>query len=134
MDCIPTAQIHKEKLQSLIDEYQIKGLSDTEIDHFNLAWNRLIAWDDAAEGLKLMKQDFLIMPFSNGDYRCLLELSKFNQLPWDGIISADFFNKVKPDPTIYRDAAELLCMQPAEIMMVACHSRDPGQSLWGHFT
>lgn len=81
MACIPTAQIHKEKLLSLIDEYEIKGLTDIEIDHFNLAWNRLSAWDDAVEGLELLKRDFLIMPFSNGDYRCLLDISKFNQLP-----------------------------------------------------
>ena len=124
MDCIPTAQIHKAKLLSLLEEYAITGLSDSEIDHFNLAWNRLAAWDDVAEGLEIMKQDFLIMPFSNGDYRCLLDISKFNNLPWDGIISADFFKKVKPDLSVYGDAAELLCMQPHEIMMVACHAQD----------
>ncbi len=124
MDCIPTAQIHKVKLLSLLEEYAITGLNDAEIDHFNLAWNRLVAWDDVAEGLEMMKQDFLIMPFSNGDYRCLLDISKFNNLPWDGIISADFFKKVKPDLSIYEDAAELLCMQPHEIMMVACHAQD----------
>jgi 2-haloacid dehalogenase len=76
------------------------------------------------EGLTLLKQDFMIMPFSNGDYRCMLDIAKYNGLPWDGIISADFFKKVKPDPTIYTDAAEMLCMGPAEIMMVACHAQD----------
>lgn len=124
MDCIPTADIHKRKLLSLLDEYGINGLSDSEVDHFNLAWNRIKAWDDSVEGLGMLKRNFMILPFSNGDFRCLLDIAKHNGLPWDGIISADFFNKVKPDLSIYGDAAELLCMEPTEIMMVACHAQD----------
>ncbi len=124
MDCIPTAEMHGEKLIELLDEYSITGLTDEQIEHFNLAWNRLDAWSDAVAGLELMKQDFMIMPFSNGDYRCLLDIAKRNALPWDGIISADFFNKVKPQLSIYLDAADLLCLDPSEIMMVACHAKD----------
>lgn len=124
MDCIPTAEIHRRKLIRLLQEYRFEGLSAEEIENFNLAWNRIRAWDDAVEGLSMMKEDFFIMPFSNGDYRCLLDISKRNGLPWDGIISADFFKKVKPDPSIYADAAEMLCMHPSQIMMVACHAQD----------
>jgi 2-haloacid dehalogenase len=124
IDCIPTADIHRNKLLELLDEYKLTGLSAEEVEDFNLAWNRIKAWDDAVEGLTLLKQNFMIMPFSNGDYRCMLDIAKHNGLPWDGIISADFFKKVKPDPTIYTDAAEMLCMQPSEIMMVACHAQD----------
>ena len=54
----------------------------------------------------------------------MLDIGKHNGLPWDGIISADFFKKVKPDITIYGDAAQMLCMEPAQIMMVACHAQD----------
>jgi 2-haloacid dehalogenase len=124
MDCIPTEQIHKVKLLDLLEEYHLTGLSAAQITDFNFAWNRIEAWPDSAEGLTMMKEDFLIMPFSNGDYRCMLDIGKHNGLPWDGIISADFFGKVKPDISIYGDAAEMLCMDPAEIMMVACHAQD----------
>ncbi|USG60665.1 haloacid dehalogenase type II [Sneathiella marina] len=124
MEITPTATIHKTKLLSLLAEYGVSGLTDAQIDHFNLAWNRLDVWSDAVEGLSLLKENYMIMPFSNGDYRCLLDISKRNRLPWDGIISADFFKKVKPDPTIYLDAASLLQLPPAEIMMVACHAQD----------
>lgn len=121
---VPTAEIHKQKLLALLDEYGVGGLSVAEIDDFNLAWNRLDVWPDVPEGLSILKADYLIIPFSNGDFRCLLDISRRNNLPWDGIISADFFKKVKPDPTIYHDAAELLQMPPDQIMMVACHARD----------
>lgn len=124
MDCIPTEQIHKVKLLELLAEYRFTGLTAAEIDHFNLAWNRIQAWPDAAPGLGLMKQDFMIMPLSNGGYRSMLDIAKRNGLPWDGIISAEFFNKVKPEPGVYTGAAEMLCLEPAEIMMVACHAPD----------
>ncbi|MAZ04731.1 MAG: haloacid dehalogenase [Sneathiella sp.] len=121
---IPTETIHMNKLIALLDEYGVTGLSSSEVNHFNRVWNRLDAWGDAREGLLLLKKDFIILPFSNGDMRCLLDISRRNELPWDGIISADFFKKVKPDPTIYDDAAELLQFDPSEIMMVACHAQD----------
>jgi 2-haloacid dehalogenase len=124
MEITPTATIHKTKLLSLLQDYGVVDLTDAQIDHFNLAWNRLDVWSDAVEGLTLLKEDYMIMPFSNGDYRCLLEISKRNGLPWDGIISADFFKKVKPDPTIYLGAAALLQLAPEEVMMVACHAQD----------
>ncbi len=124
MSYISTQEIHRNKLLSLIAEYNVSGLCETEITHFNLAWNRIVAWPDSLEGLQMMKNDFLVMPFSNGDFRCLLDIAKHNNLPWDGIISADFFKKVKPDISIYGDAADMLCLAPEEIMMVACHAQD----------
>ena len=124
VDYISTEQIHRIKLLELLQEYGLEDLSEEDIDHFNLAWNRIEAWPDSVEGLSLMKEDFMIMPLSNGDYRSMLDIAKHNGLPWDGIISAEFFDKVKPDPGVYLGAAEMLCLEPAEIMMVACHAHD----------
>lgn len=123
-EIIPTATIHREKLLSLFKDFGITDVAEEDIEFLNSAWNRLDVWDDVVDGLSQLKQHYLIMPFSNGDYRCLLDIAKRNGLPWDGIISADFFKKVKPDPTIYLDAANLLQLRPEEIMMVACHDHD----------
>ena len=124
MDYIPTEEIHRRKLRLLVEEYGLSGLSDEQFEHFNLAWSRIKAWPDAAEGLTMMKRDFMIMPLSNGEYRPMLDIGKRNGLPWDGIISADFFDSVKPDPVVYKGAAKMLELDPAEIMMVACHAQD----------
>jgi 2-haloacid dehalogenase len=124
MEIKPIEEIHLAKLRLLLEEYKVTGLTEEEIRHFNLAWNRLNLWDDALEGLALLKKDFMILPFSNGDLRCLVDNSKFHNIPWDGIISADFFKKVKPDPTIYQDAADLMLLKPEEILMVAAHDKD----------
>lgn len=124
MEIQPIEVIHMKKLHQLLDEYGITGLMPEEINHMNLAWNRLRIWDDVSDGLNLLKKKFMILPFSNGDLRCLVEISKYNNLPWDGIISADFFKKIKPDVTVYQDAADLLHMNPEEILMVAAHAKD----------
>lgn len=123
-DYIPTDEIHRRKLLDLLQEYGLTCLSPEETEVFNQAWHRIDAWPDAAQGLRMMKADYMIMPLSNGEYRTLLDISKHNDLPWDGIISADFFRSVKPDPRVYQGAADLLELPPSQIMMVACHPRD----------
>jgi len=124
MDYAPTEELHRRKLLALLPEYGLGQLDEEQFEHFNRAWNRITAWPDAAPGLTAMKQDFMIMTLSNGEYRTMLDIAKLNALPWDGIISADFFNSVKPDPAVYRGAAEMLAMEPGEVMMVACHAAD----------
>lgn len=121
---VPTAELHRQKLIALLETYNITGLNAEEIEQFNQLWSRLGVWDDVLEGLHCLKENFMIMPFSNGDYRCLLEIAKRNQLPWDGIISADFFKKVKPDLTLYQDVVQMLQLPAEQILMVACHAGD----------
>jgi 2-haloacid dehalogenase len=124
MPITPTATINRTKLVSLLEEYGVTGLTTEEIEHLNLSWNRLDAWEDVVPGLGLLKKNHMIMPFSNGDYRCLIDIARHNALPWDGIISADFFKKVKPDPTIYQNAINLLQLPADQVLMVACHAFD----------
>ncbi len=124
MPIMPTADLHRQKLEELLAAYNITGLSEAEIAQFNLAWNRLDVWADVPEGLSQLKENFLIMPFSNGDYRCLLDIAKANKLPWDGIISADFFKKVKPDLILYQDVVDMLQFPAEQVLMVACHAKD----------
>jgi 2-haloacid dehalogenase len=54
----------------------------------------------------------------------LVELSKAAGLPWDCIFSAELFRHYKPDPEVYRGAAALLALDPAEVMLVAAHKDD----------
>ena len=45
-------------------------------------------------------------------------------LPWDCVLSAELFRKYKPDPDVYRGAADLLGVAPGELLMVAAHPSD----------
>ena len=45
-------------------------------------------------------------------------------LRWDCILSAELSRRYKPDPEVYLRAAELLGLQPEQVMMVAAHNHD----------
>jgi 2-haloacid dehalogenase len=116
--------IHKEKLLELIDRFQISMISDEDIEDLNLEWHRLLPWPDSVPGLRRLKEKYLIGPFSNGDFRLLLDMAEYSDLPWDFVISGDMFKKFKPDPSVYPDAISLLGGHPEEILMVAAHPHD----------
>ena len=119
----PVDVLHRRKLDELLDVYGLK-LTEEETDHFNRLWHRLLPWPDVQEGLRRLQTKYSIGPFSNGDFRLLLNMAKGPGLPWDFILAGQQFQKFKPDPTIYEDAVELLGGRPEEVLMVAAHPSD----------
>ena len=45
-------------------------------------------------------------------------------MPWDCILGAELARHYKPDPEVYRSAAEFLDLKVGDIMMVAAHLGD----------
>jgi 2-haloacid dehalogenase len=62
--------------------------------------------------------------YSRCSYAIAVDSSKFNQLSWDGILSCEFLERYKTDARAYQQAAELLRLEPDEVMMVAAHTGD----------
>jgi 2-haloacid dehalogenase len=116
--------LHRASLEELLDEFGVEGLSEREKDHLNRVWHRLDPWPDAAEGLKRLKERYIIAPLSNGNVALLTNMAKRAQLPWDLILSAELVRHYKPDPETYLSAPELLDLRPDEVMMVAAHVND----------
>jgi 2-haloacid dehalogenase len=116
--------LHRMILDTLLAEYGITGLSESEKDYFNRAWHRLKPWPDAVEGLTRLKKDHIIATLSNGDVSLLTKMAKYAKLPWDCILSAELVKRYKPDPAVYLMAADLLGLRPPEVMMVAAHIGD----------
>jgi len=58
------------------------------------------------------------------DLSLLVNMGKNAGLPWDCILSAELFQRYKPDPEIYLGAARLLDLKPEQMMMVAAHKHD----------
>jgi len=111
-------------LNDLLVQFNIKGLSEAEIDHFNRAWHRLWPWPDSVGGLHRLSAGFIVSTLSNGNVSLLTNMAKYAQLPWDCILSAELFGHYKPDPEVYLGAAKLLGPAPAQVMMVAAHVDD----------
>ncbi len=116
--------LHRMVLDELVLEFGLSGLSEEELDHFNKAWHRLMPWPDSAGGLSRLKTRYTIATMSNGNVALLLNMGKNAGLPWDTIFSAELSRHYKPDPEAYLKCAELLSLEPGQIMMTAAHPGD----------
>lgn len=116
--------IHRTRLDEILPQFGLGGLTPPERDHLNDAWRRLHPWADSVPGLTRLKQKFIIGTLSNGNIALLTGMAKFAKLPWDCILSSELAGKFKPDPRAYQRAAEVLCLSPERVMMVAAHGSD----------
>ncbi len=116
--------IHMEVLNELLEELKIAHISNDELIQFNQSWHRLIPWNDSLPGLAELKESHIISALSNGNLSMLVKLSKNSDVPWDSILSTEFFGTYKPDPKVYLGAIKMLDVLPTESMMVASHAYD----------
>ena len=117
-------QIHRERLDVILGEYGFPTIDEAELVEFNKAWHRLSGWPDSTSGLTRLKSKFIIASLSNGNVALLTNMAKFADLPWDAVLSAELAGKYKPHPQSYQRTAELLGLQPSEVMLVAAHNND----------
>jgi 2-haloacid dehalogenase len=116
--------LHRMILDELLPRFGIDTLSESEIDHLNRVWHRLLPWPDAVAGLARLRSRLVVATLSNGNVALLVNMAKHAGLPWDCILSAELFHCYKPDAQVYRGAVELLGLTPPQVMMVAAHPED----------
>src|SRR6201997_3815930 len=116
--------LHRQSLEKLVAQFDIKGLSDADLHHLPMGWHRLHPWPDSVAGLTRLKTKYIISPLSNGNVALLTNMAKFAGLPWDLVMSAELLEPYNPDPETDLGAARLLCLPPEQVMMVAAHNHD----------
>ncbi len=116
--------LHRLILDELLVEYGIDWLSEAEKRELNRAWHRLDPWPDAVAGLAELKRRYMICTLSNGNIGLLANMAKHAGLPWDCILSAETFQRYKPDPATYLGVARVFDVEPAQVLMVAAHDND----------
>jgi 2-haloacid dehalogenase len=116
--------LHRMTLENVLVDFGVTELSEEEKDFLNRAWHRLRPWPDAVNGLTRLKRKFIIAPLSNGNIALITNMAKHAGLPWDCVLGAELVRHCKPDPEVYRSAAELLGLRRGEVVMVAAHLRD----------
>lgn len=116
--------LHRMILDGLLEEFQIEGLSPDEVDHLNRVWHRLTPWPDAVAGLTRLRRNFTLATLSNGNIALLVNMAKNAGLPWDAVLSSELAGNYKPDREVYQMAADLLGLEPGQVMMVAAHQGD----------
>ena len=114
----------RAKLDVLLKEFKIEGLTEEEKVHWARVYRRLNPWPDSVEGLTRLKKRYVIAPLSNGSIAQLTYLAKFGGLPWDVILGAELVRHNKPDREVYVSAYQFLDLKPEEVMMCAAHAYD----------
>ena len=114
----------RAELDRLLIQFKVSGLTTEEKDSFAKVWERLAPWPDSVEGLKQLRKNFTIATLSNGEVSLLKNLSKNCGIQWDHVLSAEHSRHYKTDKEAYLKAAEILQLQPQQIMMVASHTHD----------
>ena len=116
--------LHRMILDTLVPEFGLEHLGDAELDDLNRVWHRLRPWPDTLAGLTRLRERYVLATLSNGNVSLLVNMAKNAGLPWDAVLSAELAQAYKPDPEVYRKAADLLGLRPEQVMMVAAHGGD----------
>jgi len=117
-------ELHRALLDELADAHPQLELSDSDRDDLNRAWHRLTPWPDTVEGLTRLRRRYVLASLSNGNVALLVNMAKNAGIPWDAVLSAELARHYKPDPQAYLTAADLLGLEPEQVMMVAAHKGD----------
>jgi len=116
--------LHRMMLETIVAEFGLGKLSETEKATLNRAWHRLTPWPDVVPGLTRLKKKFILAPLSNGNIALMTDLARYAGLPWDCILGAELVRHYKPDREVYQSAGDFLDLKPAEVLMVAAHLND----------
>lgn len=116
--------LHRMALVELLARYDIRDLSEADIDELNRAWHRLDPWPDSVAGLTRFKSRFIIATMSNGNVALMVNMAKRACLPWDAVLGAEVARAYKPEKLAYETTARLLGLANDEVMLVAAHNRD----------
>ena len=116
--------LHRENLESLLEEFGVSGLGEAEKDDLNRAWHRLDPWPDAVLGLSRLRRKYIVGACSNGNIALMVNMARHARLPWDAILGAEVARAYKPQPDAYRLSCAALGLAPEEAMMTAAHNGD----------
>jgi 2-haloacid dehalogenase len=116
--------LHRENVAPVLARHGVSGLDAATIDELVLAWRRLDAWPDVAEGLARLRPHYLLAPVSNGNVALMTGLARRNGLVWDAILGAEHARDYKPKPDVYLAACRAFDLPPERCTMVAAHTND----------
>lgn len=117
--------LHRESLDELVEFHGLGDrLDDDARRDLNLVWHRLHPWAGTASGLARLRRGVVTATLSNGNLSLLVDLARFGGLEFDALLSAELARAYKPLPAAYLTAADLLGLEPGQVMMVAAHPDD----------
>lgn len=121
--------VHRHTLDSVIDDYKLNAFAAEDRDAIWRTWHALDAWPDFPASLAQLRRKYVVASFTLLTTSLVIDVSKRNGIDWDAIISCEMIGIYKTRPEAYATAAKWLQLDPAEILMVACHNFDLNAAL-----
>ncbi len=117
-------RMHRLALDDVLDKHSTLELKPSERDELNNVWHKLDVWPDAPDAIKALRGRYAVVVLTILSWSIAVDSSKAAGVRWDGILSCEFLDRYKPEPEAYQQAARLLRLEPARVMMVAAHYGD----------
>ena len=72
----------------------------------------------------VLRRKFTIATLTILSISLIVDVSRRAPFHWDAVISCEMLERYKLDPSVYRQGARLLALEPHQVMMVAAHDAD----------
>ena len=116
--------VHRRTLDESLEHFDLGAFTDDERNEIWRAWHRLDAWPDFPSALAALRESLPVVSFTMLPTSLVVDVSRRNDITWDAIISCEMIGVYKPHAEAYATAARWLALEPAQILMVACHNFD----------
>ncbi len=116
--------VHRRTLDELLDEQGLDAITPAERHEIWHAWHELDTWPDFAAAQAALRETIPVVSFTMLPTALVVDVSRRNGVAWDAIISCEMIGVYKPEPLAYETAARWMALEPAQILMVACHNFD----------
>lgn len=116
--------VMRRTLDDVCAAHGLGALTAGDRDAIWRTWHALDAWPDFAAALARIRRRLPVVSFTLLTTSLVIDVSRKNGIVWDAIVSCEMIGHYKVRPEAYRTAAKWLQLEPAEILMVACHNFD----------
>lgn len=116
--------VHRRVLDETLAHFGLQAFTLQQRHQLWRAWHQLDAWPDFPPALTALRQRWPVYSFTMLPTALVVDVSRRNGLTWDAIISCEMIGMYKPHARAYQTAARWMALEPAQILMVACHNFD----------
>jgi len=116
--------VHRSTLDETLTHFGLQAFDDAERDRIWRSWHALDTWPDFPGALATLRKALPVVSFTMLPTALVVDVSRRNGITWDAVISCEMIGVYKPHADAYATAARWMALEPAQILMVACHNFD----------
>ncbi|MCP5373705.1 MAG: haloacid dehalogenase type II [Hyphomicrobiales bacterium] len=116
--------VHRRELDAVAEEFDLGALTAGDRDGIWATWHRLDAWPGFVPALQRLRRKYVVASFTILTTSLIVDVARHNGFAWDAVVSCEMIGTYKTLPASYATCAKWLALDPAQIVMVACHNFD----------